>query len=476
MPKLKNEKTIVKNGKVTSKAVFTSNIRIRKQMPPQETVTESNVSKNKQTNSRAVGKTLKRKSLVNTVATESGCKAVYKAKQHEKPAGTRDYVVKIKPRDLETGIMARARKKVKNHYNKRSSLYRLLFVMVNVFVIVGILIYQRNTFGVLSLKELFERENNYIFLLYAFLAFAFIMFLESLRTYILVLKASGKNRPLLSYKSAVTHRYYDNIMPLSVITGGKTFEVFYLHNRGIKASAATSVPLAKYIFSIFATIIVSSIVIIFKWSVLQESSNAILFLGILMLVLNLLLVLVMIAFSVDSRIGPRVVVFVLKLLQRLRLIKNYRDHFYKFMRFVLEYQKSIKYYVKSPFILILSLTCTLLINVVNALIPFLIYCIFATPSADIMLEIMFNYYMVVIATNFVPLPGGAGVAEITFSVIFSAFFADGILFWAMLIWRFFSYYIYLVQGLAVVVLDFVKASKKTSLNKKEKVAIKMQQE
>lgn len=459
MPKLKNEKTITKNGKVISSAVFSTDIKIKKTpLQPQES--GISVKEEPQTKQNiAVNKKLKSKVLVNTIATESGNKVVFKTKQHNN-SKKREYVVKIKSKDLETGIMARARKKVKNHYNKRSNLYRLLFVLVNLFVIVGILIYQRNTFGVLSLKELIARENNYIYLLFAFLAFAFIMFLESLRTNILLLKASGKSKPILSYKSAVTHRYYDYIMPLSVITGGKTFEVFYLSNRGIKPSVATSVPLAKYIFSILATIIVSSVVIISKWSVLQESSNAILFLGILMLVLNLLLVLIMIAFSVDSRVGPRVVVFILKLLQRLGLIKNYRDHFYKFMRFILEYQKSVKYYIKSPLILTISLACTLLINVVNALIPLLVYCIFATPSASIMLEIMFNYYMIVIATNFVPLPGGAGVAEITFSLIFSTFFENGILFWAMLIWRFFSYYIYLLQGLAVVVLDFIKASKK----------------
>ena len=49
------------------------------------------------------------------------------------------------------------------------------------------------------------------------------------------------------------------------------------------------------------------------------------------------------------------------------------------------------------------------------------------------------------AVYFVPTPGNAGAAEGTFFVVFSAL-SSGYVFWAMLIWRFFSYYIYIILG------------------------------
>jgi uncharacterized protein (TIRG00374 family) len=49
------------------------------------------------------------------------------------------------------------------------------------------------------------------------------------------------------------------------------------------------------------------------------------------------------------------------------------------------------------------------------------------------------------AVYFVPTPGNAGAAEGTFYVVFSAL-SRGYVFWAMLVWRFFSYYIYIIMG------------------------------
>ena len=49
------------------------------------------------------------------------------------------------------------------------------------------------------------------------------------------------------------------------------------------------------------------------------------------------------------------------------------------------------------------------------------------------------------AVYFIPTPGNSGAAEGTFFVVFSAL-SQGYVLWAMLVWRFFSYYIYIIMG------------------------------
>lgn len=365
---------------------------------------------------------------------------------------TKNYSLNLNEGELESGMLRRASSFVKNNYRKRKALYQLLFVFLNFFVILGILLYQKNTLGVMSINEFFSLEkNSYMFLLYAFGIFLFIMLLETFRTHILILQATKANRPLVSVHCTLISKYYDSIIP---VFGGKPFELFYLHNKGLKPSAATSVPLVKYLFSLLASVITSTVVIVAKWSFLQESNRIILFLGSLMLVVNLLIVAGMITISVSKKVAPRIVLRTLLVLEKLHIIKDHRARFFKFMRFVLEYQKSVQYFFKNKLISVLSLLASLLISLLKAVIPFVIYAVFATPSWDILLDIMFKYYILTMAINFIPLPGGTGAAEFSFAALFKDYFVSGTLFWAIILWRFFSYYLYLVFGLFGLFADY----------------------
>ena len=57
---------------------------------------------------------------------------------------------------------------------------------------------------------------------------------------------------------------------------------------------------------------------------------------------------------------------------------------------------------------------------------------------------VFVYFSVTI----IPTPGNAGAAEGSFYILFNQLDTSG-LFWAMLIWRFLTYYIFLLTGLAI---------------------------
>ena len=53
-----------------------------------------------------------------------------------------------------------------------------------------------------------------------------------------------------------------------------------------------------------------------------------------------------------------------------------------------------------------------------------------------------------------PLPGASGAQELGFSMFFSSYFASGdVLYTAVLVWRFFTYYIVVILGALLVVAD-----------------------
>ena len=67
------------------------------------------------------------------------------------------------------------------------------------------------------------------------------------------------------------------------------------------------------------------------------------------------------------------------------------------------------------------------------------------------------------AVCFMPLPGASGAQEVGFSVLFDTYFANGdVLYTAVLVWRFFTYYIIVILGALLVVADqlFLKRREK----------------
>ena len=269
MQKLKDD--LKKTAKVT--AVFETNVVAKKEEPvAQKTPEKKKIAKQ------------------NTTVKRGKTNVVFSMKQNNE-----EYT--ITNRQLQTGMLTKAKRFVRGKYENHKGVYNFAFVLLNVLVVFGILLYQQNTLGVMSVSDFFSIENKrWSFFGYAVLVFVLIMLCEALRTFIFISKSSKRARPLLSYKSAVRAKYYDALVP---IMGGKPFEMFYLYKNGLKPSVATSVPISKYLFSVIATIILSTVVIVSKWSFLQETNKVILGIGIVMLLVNLLRTNLMIIFSVS---------------------------------------------------------------------------------------------------------------------------------------------------------------------------------
>ena len=71
-----------------------------------------------------------------------------------------------------------------------------------------------------------------------------------------------------------------------------------------------------------------------------------------------------------------------------------------------------------------------------------------------------------ISPSYFPIPGGSGMAEVSFAALFSKLFTDGTTFWALILWRVFTYYLFIVIGFIFTLFDsFTKRREKGSLSK-----------
>jgi hypothetical protein len=246
-------------------------------------------------------------------------------------------------------------------------------------------------------------------------------------------------------------------------SGGQPFQMVYMNKRGIKGDVATSIPLMKYIFWQITYVIICTVVLIVGKTYGIGTNIATNTLAWIVILINLLLLLTVLTLSVSKKVGPLVVIWCLKLLSKMRIVKNYKKSFRRVMRFVINYQKTIKYFAKNFFVMAFEILLAFADTFLYNIIPYFIYRAFlpvgVVPSLTL-LEVFIYSIICNLTTSIFPTPGASGGADAMFSIIFSGAFSESGMFWPLLTWRISNYYIYLVQGFFVLVYDFAVGNKK----------------
>lgn len=400
------------------------------------------------------------KHLDNHQDKSSKWKSVFKTDNDTLIPNDEDIKIDINESDINKDAVEKAEEQLREQKSKRGKWFTAVFFVVNLIVLAGVLLYQYNNFGVKDLDTFLVENKNFKFLIFAFITFFVIMLLETLRNYMFLLKSTKLHRPILAYKSAAIHRYYDSITPMA--TGGQAFELIYLKSRGVKSGIATSIPFAKYIINQFAFVSLAIILLCFNGWVLDDGAKFTTVLAIITLVVITFVVSFIIFLSISKKFAPKLILAILKLLQKCKLIKDYNVAFQKIMRFVLEYQRCIKYYASSFWTLITAFISAYGIYVCKALIAFFIYCAFNGFNTAVFTTIFTKVILCELVVKLIPIPGGSGLSEISFTAIFISLFNNGSIFWALLIWRLLDYFAYLIQGGIILIYDFVYGNRKNA--------------
>lgn len=356
--------------------------------------------------------------------------------------------------------------------SKNKKIFGLLFFLFNIFLVVGVFYnFAREQGGIEPLSNLILNHPRWRYLFVALgLFFATVIF-NALKTFFLVHNKTRKWRPVLSFKAATISRYYDLMTPFS--SGGKPFEIYYLKKNGHSGDVATAIPLAKYMIWQFVLIIVSLTILIF-YPYSNISFPLILVCAWIGLAVVLAVFLFILFMSITKKWGARVLGFVLKILNKMHIVKNYHTTLKKVLRFVESYQYSMKAFVKSPITISLVTLCTLGAILSNGMIAYFIYRAFVEVPLVSWYDVLCKCLICDLAICIIPLPGGSGVSELSFNSLLGSLFGEGTLFWGILIWRIFTYYLHIALGGILLVLDLLipkRKKKKVKITKSSQFII-----
>jgi len=353
--------------------------------------------------------------------------------------------------------ISNAEKSMGKPKSKGKKIFNILFFLFNILLVVAVFYnFAKEQGGILPLSELFASSPKWTYLFIALGLYFVTVLFNTMKFSFLIFSKTRKFRPWFSFKLATIGRYYDHITPLG--SGGQPFEIYYLKKNGYSGDIATAIPLAKYMVWQIAFMVICSFILI-AYSGNYASSPIVLVCAWIGLILILLLFLFVLFMSITKKVGASIVVGVLKLLHKMHIIKDYKKVLVKVLKFVKQYQYCMKTFAKNPFTIFSVLIASVGSLITNALIAYYIYIAFVPVPQTGWWDIVCKCFMCDLAVCFVPLPGGSGATELSFDSLLGSLFGDK-KFWGILIWRFLTFYLYIFQGIIILLIDMIPHKKK----------------
>lgn len=327
---------------------------------------------------------------------------------------------------------------------KKNRIWLNILVVALIFIIMLVIIFVNNDAGAIF-KAIRQAEVKYILIALGFILL-FILFTAFSLMQLVALKR--KIRIIDSFNIANLANFYNGITPFA--SGGQPFQVYYYTKVNVKTDESTSVLMMNFIIHQFVLSIFGIVAIIMYYDELITQNNT--------------------AFRVAVWIGLSINVAILLLLIFISLFRPIKKVFMGLIGFIFSIkflrkkkesmiEKTNNYFDKSQesfkelFHHIPTLLLSILYKVLSLIFYFIVpYFIFKALHVDVKpSNIIFIIWMTAFAfviMSFMPTPGSSGGAEWAFQTVFASSFAmaDGVSASAILIWRFFTYYLVMILG------------------------------
>ena len=362
--------------------------------------------------------------------------------------------IEVKNTELTDEEKAKKKKKIRNR------ILTIIFVLINVAIIAFTAINEFSGDHSSDPKPVIETKY---FILYMFCAIMCLVIALILEIYKYASMAKTLGEPIKvsdAIRVVVLGRYYDCITPSG--TGGQPFQIYNLHKAGYSDGTSAALPLGGFFTMQCGFILLGLIVFFTNFNI--AIPTAIRITAYVGLVCYSLMPTLIVIFAISNKAAINFVMFFVKILAKLRIIKDLEETSQKIIKYLTEYNDSIKRMTKHRFTLTKLLILSILYQIGICSIPYFVLLAFgANVTFYEMLSITVFIYA---AITIIPTPGNSGAAEGSFYLIFSKI-GDGSAFWPMIAWRGICYYLIVFIGIIANIHSVIKNKKISKQNEKE---------
>lgn len=338
---------------------------------------------------------------------------------------------------------------------KKALNFIILIVLISITVGIFITNSDFDNFG-----ELIQ-GTNMLFLLLAFVCMVLYWFFEAYIIHRMKKTLSIKGKYSNSLKLCMIGQYYSSITPFS--TGGQPVQVYSLVNDGVPLGTASSLFINRFLIYQFVITFYSLFMFALRFNLLYTEGSFALPFIVIGCVVNIIIFITIFAFLLNEKLVRNILGFSIKLLHKLKIVKNIEQSEANINKTLLDYKNSIET-MKNDKQTVLHL---ILVSILQLTISFSItYFVFLAIGIEEVhfLDIIAIQSLHHMAVSFMPTPGTAGASEGGFYMLFKVIFPKKILSFALLLWRFIDYYLKVMITGLVTLVDFINRKRKLRVN------------
>lgn len=244
--------------------------------------------------------------------------------------------------------------------------------------------------------------------------------------------------------------FYSNITPAA--TGGQPMQVFALKKRGVPSGVSYSALAVKFFCWQCALLLLGAVMWVLYGATIYKVLGQAVWLVVLGYFFNSLMVFIVILLAINRNVVRAIIIFFVNLATRLRLVKDKAKTSSRMDAALNDFHSSVELLTqhKRQFMVLFVLSL-LQVSALMSVIYF-IYRGFALMQSTYF-EVLAVQLLLYITASFTPLPGASGAQEGGFYLFFKSYFPDSMIFAALLIWRFITYYLFIIVGFFAVAVD-----------------------
>lgn len=335
---------------------------------------------------------------------------------------------------------------MKAFLRKYANLLNVLFASA---VLIGIVAFSGDIGE--TIRALGDLKLRWVLLGFALLAGYLLLRAMALQFY---LKRQGY--PIRALDAAVitgVGQFYSAITPSS--SGGQPMQVIHMMRRGVPGTVASAAVSVKFIAFQFVVLASGAAAWAMNGALVESQLGPAKGFLILGFTVNSTLLLALVLMVINKNLVVKMAHGIVRFLHRLRIVKNDDALEATIENTLSEYLRSIMTLRKRPLDALVMLAFAIGQVALFTSMIVCVYWAFGLNTATMRTLITLQLLQFITAA-FVPLPGAAGAQEGAFHLYFRGFFPEGIMLPAMVIWRFFTYYMLLISGLSAVVFDNIR--------------------
>lgn len=257
--------------------------------------------------------------------------------------------------------------------------------------------------------------------------------------------------------AAMTGIYYCNVTPGA--TGGQPMEMYALSKYGVPVGVSGSGMAVKFV--VFQTVLLITGAVLWVWHAdfVREYAQSSWWFILLGYLANFFTIGMVILMAISRKAVRWVIAKCILIGCKLHLCKDPDASRMKWENHCVSFLDSVQLMIRRPRDLVIQ--CLIAFGHLMSLMLVILAVYHALGLQAVSnMQLITMGVLLYIGASYTPLPGASGAQEAGFAVMFRGIFPDALLFVALMIWRFCTYYLSVLAGAALTIAENVSAIRK----------------